>query len=418
MTVPGARTCATLLAAVAAMVFTAPVRAQTVDQFDKFVAALWPEAQAAGVSRPTFDRAFKGVTPDLSLPDLEIPGKPRSATIGQAEFVRPPQDYINRDQLARLATAGKSFMAQHQASLVRIEQAIGVERHVVMGIWGRETAYGTAKLPHYAIRVLATQAWVGRRKDMFRAELLAGLKLLQDGTITVEAMRSSWAGAMGLPQFMPSEIAQWAVDIDGDGRKNIWTSVPDALGSAANQLKGKGWTPGLPWGFEVTLAPGADCALEGPGDGRPLADWTRLGVKRANGQPFPEQHLSQPAYLMAPGGTHGPVFLVTENFKVIRAYNTSDLYAVFVGNLADRIAGGGDFATPWRGIVQLPTREIEETQERLKTQGFDIDRIDGKIGSNTRKQIGLYQRKAGLPVDCWPSQATLARLRTSTAAAR
>lgn len=367
------------------------------------------------MSRVTFDRAFKGVTPDMALPDLVLPGKQPSQVKGQAEFVRPPQDYLNKAQLAQLATNGKAFLAKHLPWLERIEQEIGVERHVVMGIWGRETAYGTHKLPHYAIRVLATQAWLGRRKEMFRKELIAGLKMLEDKHITVETMRSSWAGALGLPQFMPSEYDIHAYDLDRDGKKDIWNSVPDALASAAKQLKSKGWILGLPWGFEVTLPAKVDCALEGPGDARSLGEWAKLGVTQIGGKPFPEKLRDQPAYLMSPGGTHGPMFLATENFKVIRAYNTSDLYAVFVGHLGDRIAGGGDFATPWRGIGQLPTAEIEETQQRLKERGFAIGIIDGKIGSNTRKQIGLFQRASGMAVDCWPGAPTLARLRASVA---
>ena len=386
-------------------------QAQQPQPFAQFVEGVWPEAQKAGVSRATFDNAFKGVTADLTLPDLVLPGRTEKQVLGQAEFVRPPQDYLNRDQLARLAVGGKVFMSRYLPWVEKIERELGVERHIIMGIWGRETAYGGGKLPHYGIRVLATQAWTGRRKEMFRAELVLGLKMLQDGVVTVETMRSSWAGAQGLPQFMPSDYYKHAYDIDGDGRKDIWKSVPDALASAAHQLKSKGWKQGVPWGFEVKLPDKVDCALEGPDDERPLADWAKMGVTRTGGQSFPEQLLGETAYLMAPGGMHGPVFLVTENFKVIRAYNTSDLYAVFVGHLADRIAGAGDFVTPWRGIGQLPTSEIMETQERLKARGFAVSVIDGKIGSNTRRQIGLYQRKSGIPVDCWPGVGTLARLR-------
>lgn len=403
-------------ALVVASLIAAPVAcAQQDGSFQKFIEGVWPDAQTAGVSRATFDRAFKGVTPDLSLPDLVLPGKQPSQSRGQAEFVRPPQDYLNRAQLIQLATNGRAFMAKHLPWLEKIEKEIGVERHVVMGIWGRETAYGTHKLPHYAIRVLATQAWTGRRKEMFRNELVAGLKLIEDKVITIEAMRSSWAGALGLPQFMPSELALHAYDLDGDGKKDIWNSVPDALASAAKQLKAKGWVLGVPWGFEVVLPAKVDCALEGPVDERPLAEWAKLGVKRGDGKPFPKGLEARLAYLMSPGGTHGPIFLATENFKVIRAYNTSDLYAVFVGHLSDRIAGGGDFATPWRGIVQMPTAEIEETQRRLKERGFAIEKIDGKIGSNTRRQIGQFQRRAGLQVDCWPGQPTLTRLRNPAA---
>lgn len=381
-------------------------------EFARFVEQVWPEAQAAGVARATFDRAFKGVTPDLGLPDLVIAGRAEAPGRGQAEFVRPPQDYLNRDQLARLAETGKAFLARHRPWLEKIEAEIGVDRHVVMGIWGRETAYGTHKLPHYAIRVLATQAWTGRRKEMFRVELIAGLRLLQDGVMTVETMRSSWAGALGLPQFMPSEYYKHAYDLDGDGRKDIWTSVPDALASAAQQLKAKGWALGVPWGMEVRLPARVDCANEGPPNERPLAEWAKLGITRIDGSPLPPKFASANAYMMSPGGTHGPIFLVTDNFKVIRAYNTSDLYAVFVGHLADRIAGGGDFRTPWRGIGQLPMVEIEETQRRLKERGFAIEKIDGKIGSETRRQIGLYQRRSGIEVDCWPGAATLGHLRT------
>lgn len=385
--------------------------AQSVAAFAKFVEGVWPEAQAAGVSRITFDKAFKGVTPDLSIPDLVLPGKKPIEVLGQAEFVKPPQSYLDSKLLARLAIGGKAFMSRHLMWVERIEQELGVDRTIVMGIWGRETAYGGHKLPHYAIRVLATQAWIGRRKDMFRAELIAGLKMLQDGFVTPETMRSSWAGAQGLPQFMPTDYYAHAYDLDKDGRKDIWNSVPDALASAAHQLKGKGWKQGLPWGFEIALPGKLDCAFEGPDDERPLAEWAKLGVTLVGGKPLPQQFSGDAAYMMSPGGTHGPMFLVTGNFKVLRAYNTSDLYAVFVGHLGDRIAGGGDFATPWVGIGQLPTAEIAETQERLKAHGFAISIVDGKIGSNTRRQIGLFQRKAGLPVDCWPGPATLARLR-------
>ncbi len=385
--------------------------AQSPEPFPKFVESLWPEAQAAGVSRGTFDRAFKGVTPDLSIPDLLLAGRKPIDVRGQAEFVKPPQDYLDRGLLGRLAIGGKGFMAKHLPWVDKIEKELGVDRHILMGIWGRETAYGGGRLPHYGVRVLATQAWTGRRKEMFRAELILALKMLEDRVVTVETMRSSWAGAQGLPQFMPSDFYKHAYDIDGDGRKDIWNSVPDALASAAHQLKTKGWKLGVPWGLEVKLPAGVDCAFEGPDDERPLAEWAKLGITLVNSQPLPAAHSGEVSYMMSPGGTHGPIFLVSQNFKVLRAYNTSDLYAVFVGNLADRIAGGGDFVTPWHGIGQLPTAEIAETQERLKARGFQISIVDGKIGSNTRRQIGLYQRKAGIAVDCWPGQATLARLR-------
>ena len=205
-----------------------------------------------GVSRATFDMAFRGVEPDLSIPDLVLPGQAKEVK-GQAEFTRTPAEYLNVSHLTRLAEQGRALLKQHAAELAKIEQAIGVQRHVVLAIWGRETAFGAHRSPHYAVQVLATQAWLGRRKDMFRNELLHALKMLEDKVRTRETMNASWAGAMGLTQFMPSEFYTLAYDLDGDGRKDIWGSVGDALASAANQLKAKGWVPGQTWGYEVRL---------------------------------------------------------------------------------------------------------------------------------------------------------------------
>jgi len=385
------------------------------EAFRRWVEELWPEAQAQGVKRVTFERAFAGVEPDRSLPDLVLPGKKPSEVKGQAEFIRPPPDYLNRDYLARLAQQGRGFMAQYADALAKIEKEIGVERHVVLGIWGRETAYGRHKLPHHAITALATQAYLGRRKEMFRAELLAALRMLEEGVIAQANMRGSWAGALGLPQFMPTDYYAYAYDLDGDGKKDIWNSVPDALASAAKQLRDKGWISGLSWGYEVALPAALDCANEGPDAERPLSAWVRLGVRRVEGRAFPTEALDAVAYLMMPGGAYGPAFLVTENFKAIRRYNMSDLYALFVGNLSDRIAGGGDFVTPWRDVKQLSTGDIEEIQQRLQRLGYAIDKVDGKIGSVTRRQVGLFQRASRLPVDCWPGLATLARARAAEA---
>jgi lytic murein transglycosylase len=380
--------------------------------FRAWIEALRPEAEALGVSRATFDTAFRGLEPDLTIPDLEIPGRPARDASGQAEFTRAPSEYLDKAYLMRLAADGKVLLAKHQATLEKIERDIGVDRYSVLAIWGRETAYGAHKEGHDAIRVLATLAYVGRRKDLFRTELLAALRMLQAGVPRAK-MRSSWAGAMGLTQFMPSEYFTHAHDLDGDGDTDIFNSIPDALASAARQLKGKGWVPGQTWGYEVRLSPRTDCSLEGPTQARPIAEWAKLGVMRARGRPWTEKELSLEAYLMSPAGGYGPSFLVLENYKVIRLYNMSDLYAVFVGHLADRIAGGGDFETPWGGVAPQKTRTISEIQERLKAQGYEVEKIDGKVGSNTRKLIGTYQRTNKLKVDCWPTDAVLAHLRAS-----
>jgi lytic murein transglycosylase len=381
---------------------------------DAWIEALWPEAQAEGVSRATFDKALKGFTPNLKLPDLDLPGRPSNDASGQAEFTRAPAEYLDRAYLLRLAATGKELLAKHKATLEKIERELGVDRYSVLAIWGRETAFGHHKLPHDAIEVVATLAYLGKRKDLFRIELIAALKMLESG-IPRSTMRASWAGAMGLTQFMPSEYFKHAHDLDGDGKTDIWNSVPDALASAASQLKGKGWVAGQTWGYEVKLTPESDCGHEGPTQERPISEWAKLGVKRANGRPWTEAQLALSAYMMSPAGGYGPSFLVLENYKVIRRYNMSDLYAVFVGNLADRIAGGGDFITPWGGTGPQKTSNIEEIQERLTALGYDVEKIDGKVGSNTRKVIGHYERANNLKVDCWPSDTVLGHIRKTAA---
>jgi lytic murein transglycosylase len=387
----------------------APARAAD-PAFRKWIETLWPEAEAAGVSRTTFDSALRAVEPDLSLPDLVLPGRPAVDSAGQAEFTRAPAEYLDKAYLMRLAATGKALLAKHKAALAKIEREIGVDRYSVLAIWGRETAFGAHKEAHDAITVLATEAYLGRRKDLFRAELIAALRMLEAG-VPRALMRSSWAGAMGLTQFMPSEYFTHARDLDGDGKADIFNSVADALASAASQLKGKGWVGGETWGYEVRLKPPADCADEGPTQARAIEEWAKLGISRAGGAAWSERELKLEAYLMSPAGAYGPSFLVLENYKVIRRYNTSDLYAVFVGHLADRIAGGGDFATPWGGTGPQKTRTIEEIQKRLLALGYDVEKIDGKVGSNTRMLIGRYQRDNKLRVDCWPTDAVLAHMR-------
>lgn len=381
--------------------------------FSAFLEGVWPDAQAQGVSRATFDSALKGIQPNLKLPDLVLPGRKESSDRGQAEFTRPPSEYIKREYIINLAAQGRALATKYSAALGKIETEFGVDRYSVLAIWGRETAFGQEKVAdtYDAITVLATLACYGRRKEMFRNELVMALKMLQVG-VPRSRMRSSWAGAMGLTQFMPSEYFLHTHDMDGDGNVDIFNSVPDALASAARQLHAKGWVRGQTWGYEVRVPPNADCALEGPTQERPLSEWAKLGFTRVAGRKWSADQLALPAYLMMPAGAYGPAFLVLENYKVIRRYNTSDLYAVFVGHLADRIAGGGDFETPWGAAAPQKTATIQEIQTRLKSAGYEVEKIDGKVGSNTRKIIGSYQRAAKIKVDCWPTDAVLAHMRS------
>src|SRR5690349_1343754 len=217
--------------------------------FDAFLRSTWPEAQALGVSRATFDAAIRGLEPDLSLPDLAISGRPEKQP-QQPEFVQTPGQYLRESSFNRLAARGRELSVQYRDTLARIEKTFGVPGNVVLAIWGRETDFGGYRLPHDALQVLATQAYTGKRKDFFRNEFLHALKMLQDG-VPRSDMRASWGGAMGLTQFLPSEFYKYAVDFDGDGRVDIWRSVPDALASAAKQLSGKGWQTGVHWAYEV-----------------------------------------------------------------------------------------------------------------------------------------------------------------------
>jgi lytic murein transglycosylase len=392
--------CAAALAWLAIVGLIQPAAAR--QTFDAWRTALWPDARAFGITRQTFDAAFHGLTPDTSLPDLVHSATKQPPKRGQAEFTRPPQAYVNDARIARLAVTGRRLAAKYRAVLDKIEARFGVDRAAILAIWGRETAYGAYQVRHDAIRALATQAYMGRRADMFRLELLHALKMLQDGVVTRENFKASWAGATGLTQFMPSEFDKLAVDIDGDGRRDIWT-VPDALASAANQLAAKGWITGRTWGYEVTVPKGVTCAEDGPPRTKAVRAWVARGVTRVAGRKFTRQALGYDTFLFSPGGGMGPTFLVTENFMVFKAYNTSDLYALFVGHLMDRIKGGGPFIAGWERITQLPTRQIAAIQTILQREGYAIAKIDGFIGPNTRSQIGTYQLRHGLTVDCWPS---------------
>lgn len=375
--------------------------------FAQWLQSLWPDAQKLGVSRATFDAAARGLEPDLSLPDLVIPGRSQTPP-GQAEFVQTPADYLKEASLARLATQGRKLAAEHQATLAAIERQFGVPSSIVLAIWGRETAFGGYKLPHDAIRVLATQAYTGRRKELFRNEFLAALRLLQDGYPRA-SLRSSWGGAMGLTQFLPSEFYKYAVDFDGDGRADIWTSIPDALASAAKQLAGKGWQRGKAWAYEVRVPQGADCTIAEPDVTMTIGEWVKRGF--APLRRLTTDELAQGTSLLMPEGLQGPAFLTPKNYFVLKEYNFSDLYVLFVGNLSDRIAGGGAFATPWTRTSQLATSQLEAMQRVLTDKGFYREKIDGKAGMKTRSALGAYQKANGLAVDCWPSPAVIGHMR-------
>ncbi|HEY1746533.1 MAG TPA: lytic murein transglycosylase [Xanthobacteraceae bacterium] len=379
-------------------------------EFDAWLQSLWPQAQALGVSRTTFDTATRGLEPDLSLPELVIPGRPQQGGGSQPEFVQTPADYLKESTFDRLAGQGRKLLDQYRTPLTEIERQYGVPPTVLLAIFGRETDYGRARDTRGAIRVLATQAYFGKRKEKFQGEFLLALKMLEDGSVKLADMKSSWAGAMGLTQFLPSDFYKYAVDFDGDGRRDIWNSVPDALASAAKQLVDKGWQRGVRWSYEVHAPANVDCTVGIPENTRAIGEWIGAGFVPAYGRTVSAAERAEPASLLQPAGLYGPAFLATKNYFAIKEYNFSDLYVLFVGHLSDRITDPRPFETPWMKVAQLPTRDLDHMQELLTARGYYHDKIDGKAGMKTRSAVGDYQKRNGLKVDCWPSAAVLAHM--------
>jgi lytic murein transglycosylase len=381
--------------------------------FASWLQSLWPQAQALGISRATFEMATRGLEPDFTLPDLVLPGRPERPAAGQPEFVTTPADYLKEPAIERLAGEARKIYDRYRGPLDSIERQFGVPSTILLAIFGRETDFGRAADTRNAIRVLATQAYLGRRKEQFLTEFLLALKIVEQGQIKLADMKSSWAGAMGLTQFLPSDYLKYAVDFDGDGRADIWHSVPDALASAAKQLRGKGWQPGLHWAYEVHPPADVDCTIGVPSYTLTIGEWLARGFKPAYGRDLSAPERAETASLLQPAGPYGPSFLATKNYFAIKEYNFSDLYVLFVGHLSDRITDPRPFETPWTNIVQLPTADLDRMQQLLTARGYYHDKIDGKAGMLTRAALGEYQKRNGLKLDCWPSAAVLRQMEAS-----
>ncbi|WP_193227556.1 type II toxin-antitoxin system ParD family antitoxin [Aureimonas psammosilenae] len=402
------------LAFAATVVLAAPASAQTASpeaSFRRFLDTdIWPAAKARGVPRGVFDEAFRGVKPNLKLPDLVLPGeKPKiEEKSSQAEF-RDPAAYFDDKSLTRLAAKGRTLLADNRATLATVERRYGVPAPILLAIWAKESNFGAAKIPYDAFEVLGTKAWASRRKEMFREELLAALDIVADGHLKVSEMRSSWAGALGQPQFMPSKFKDYAVDFDGDGRRDIWRSTPDTLASIAHYLQASGWQAGRGWGAEASVPASLSCTGEGPDKGRPVSDLAKAGAASISKAGFGKPDAK--AHLMMPAGRMGPAFVATPNFYTIKVYNNSDLYALFIGQLADRIAGtGGAFKTPWRTADGLSRGQTARLQEKLIAKGYDVGGADGFPGFKTRRSIGEAERTLGMPETCWPNAALASKL--------
>lgn len=390
--------------ATAATIALAPVDARAqANEWLACVKDLRTIATGKGISAQVFDTAFAGVEPDTDI---------LKAFDNQPEFTIPIWDYLSGLVDDERVADGRSLMEQWSAVLAQAEEKFGVDRFVIAAVWGVESDYGRIMGKRELVRSLATLSCAGRRQAFFRGELLATLRILQSGDIPPGALVGSWAGAFGQTQFMPSTYQRLAIDFDGDGRRDIVASVPDALGSTANYLKRAGWVTGQPWGYEVRL-PANYAGPVGRRTKQSIAQWSELGIRQADGSALSG---TGPAGLLAPAGIQGPAFIVFRNFDAIYAYNAAESYALAIAHLADRLRGAGAFRTAWPtddpGIARAERREV---QQRLLDRGFDVGAPDGIIGARTRSAIRAFQASAGLPQDGRAGMRVLRALRAAPA---
>lgn len=369
--------------------------------FAAWVAGFRPRALAAGITGQTFDAAFRDARFDPAVVEKDR---------NQSEFTKSIWDYLDSAVSDERVAKGQAALQDNLALLERIEATYGVDKQVVVAVWGLESAYGTYRGTYPLIGTLATLAFDTRRGAFFEEQLLAALTILQNGDVDAAAMTGSWAGAMGHTQFIPTSYLAHAVDFTGDGRRDIWSDDPsDALASTAAYLANAGWQTGKPWGLEVTLPPGFDYGDTGERVKKPVARWQALGVRTAEGGALPDHG---PASVLLPAGARGAAFLVFANFQVIERYNAADAYVIGVGHLADRIAGAPPIRAAWpRQDRVLSFDERVELQRRLAAAGFDPGAADGRIGPNTIAAVRAFQRSIGAVPDGYASLGVLQKLR-------
>jgi membrane-bound lytic murein transglycosylase B len=393
-----------LLAAflVAMPLFTQAAQADA--KFEGFIQSLWPQVKAAGISRSLFDAAFAGITdPDPAVLKLAMT---------QPEFTSTTSAYLAKAVTPIRIETGQQMKSSEAALLSAIEKKYGVDRHILLGIWGMESNFGKDKGSMGVMRSLATLIYAGRKKQYAREQLIAAFKILKKGSAQPANFTGSWAAAMGHTQFIPTSYLAYAVDWTGDGKKDIWGSKEDALASTANYLAKAGWKSDRPWGWEVSLPAKFNKALIGRSKWRPVSEWVKLGIVPATGGTFSAPHAD--AFVMIPQGIDGPAFLITRNFLAIMDYNFSHSYALAVGHLADRIRGGGPFVGTWPDLnFDLSFAQRVELQKRLSRLGFETGGSDGRFGARTYEAIIAYQKSVGLPLDGKPSAKLLERLQNA-----
>lgn len=370
--------------------------------FEKWKKEFRKTAMKEGITAETFDRAFKGI----DSPDQWVLDKASF----QPEFKAPAWQYFDNRITKYAVKRGRAKKQELKPWLDKIQKQSGVNPNIMLAIWSMESSFGAIldnqTVMRSVVRSLATLAYADpKRKKFGRSQLLAALKILQSGDIDESHLTGSWAGAMGHTQFIPTSYQAYAVDMDGDGKRDIWNSVPDALATAANLLDKNGWVSGQTWGYEVTIP---DRKL--PAGKLKISEWEKLGVKRVRGQKFPRP--DDIAELKVPAGRKGPAFLMLKNFFVIKRYNNSDRYAAAVGILADQIGGAEPLTKDWkRPFTKLDQDEVIELQTKLKEKGYYDGEIDGKAGGGTRKAILKFEEEAGVELQGFPSKEVLELLR-------
>jgi lytic murein transglycosylase len=373
----------------------ATAHAQPQGSFDTFVREAWPDAQKQGVTRPTFDTAMRGVTPDQRV---------ITATQRQPEYGKPVGNYVNDVVSKGRVARGQAKATQYAKIFDAVEKRFQVERWVLTALWGIESDYGAAKDKWDIFRSLSTLGYIKYRDPYFRDQLFVAMKIMQDNKFPRSKMLSSWAGAIGQTQFMPHNVVDYAIDFSGDGKIDLWENVPDILGSTGNYLHIGKWKHGLPWGFEVTVPRGFDY-MQSRGS---FAEWQRRGVRRADGKAFPS---GSSGILFFPSGYKGPAFIVTENFDVLKEYNNSDAYAIAVGHLADRMHGGAPIKAAWPADDRPLSRPARiALQKKFAELGYKVNEFEGHIDFDLRDNIRQEQKKLGMVPDGNPTPLLLEKL--------
>ena len=369
--------------------------------FRRWIDGFRARARQAGIRDSVFDEAFRGVRYNT-----DVIQKDRN----QSEFTKQIWEYLDSAASETRVKNGREAFRENKRLLAAIEARYGVEAEVVTAIWGLESAYGSFRGDRPLIEALATLAFDGRRGRFFEQQLIAALRIIQAGDISPRRMTGSWAGAMGHTQFIPTSYLGYAVDFNGDGKRDIWSDDPtDALASTASYLNRSGWTHGQPWGVEVVLPRGFNYSLTGERIKKSPADWAAIGVRDTRGQQVPNHGR---ASILLPAGAQGAAFMIFDNFHVIERYNAADAYVIGVGHLADRIGGAGPLKSDWpRRDRNLRFTEKQEMQRRLTARGFDTQGVDGIIGPNTIQAIRRFQASVGIVPDGYASYEILRRLR-------